>query len=179
MANFFTPPPASAARAELFQRGRATMQRRLATIIGDGARVDATPEQIVDTETGRMLDRFTAHISRPLSMQARATLTPLAANVFAGESKVRVDVDWSRYDTRWLASEWTTQQRALGALAIAFALVLLGAAAWFEHYRVAHLGGESMLGNCTVEQLVKVPDSVLQFFNVSLATQPMTAPLTE
>lgn len=145
MANFFTQQP-SAAQLELLRTGRATMSQRLERIVGDGARVDTSPEPIVDTESGRMLDRFTIHTVRPLAMQSRALLQVVATNVFHGERKLRVDIDWSRYDTRWFASDWTSQQRALGAGAVLFAFVLLASAMWFEHYRVEQLGGASLIG---------------------------------
>jgi len=148
MANFFAQPSSAAVR-ELFKKGRTAMRDRLAKIVGDGARVDGTPQQIVDTHTGRMLDRFTIHILRPLSVQSRAVLNVVAANVFVGEHKLSVDIDWSRYDTRWFANDWTSQQRLLGGAAVVFALLLLVVAAWFERYRIEQLGGQSLVGNYT------------------------------
>lgn len=150
MANFFASAP-SQGYAERIEAGRRKMHHHLASIIGDGARVDATPAQFIDTRSGAMRDRFTAHIARPVSLSARKILDALAAEIFYGETTVRIDIDWSRYDTRWFASNWTSSQRTLGALVLLFALVLLVAAGWFEHYRVEHLGGANAFGNYTTD----------------------------
>jgi len=144
MANFFARPSSEAVN-EMFRKGRTSMRDRLAKIVGDGARVDATPEQIVDTVSGGLLDRFTIHTSRPMSPQSRVVLNALAANVFVGDRHAKVDIAWSRYDTRWFASDWTSQQRTLGAITVIFALLMLGVAAWFEHYRTTQLGGPALL----------------------------------
>jgi hypothetical protein len=150
MANFVAQSLSPAA-FERLNKGRKAYESHISKIVGGDARIRAAPESITDMAAGVYYDRFTVQTLRPLTSEKRALLNGLGSNVVVGNACITVDIDRARYDPRWLAIDWTAQQRTLGVLMLVFALAILAASAWFEHYRVTVLKGEPVVGNATYD----------------------------
>jgi len=152
MTNFFAKNTSPAYR-ELVHKGREWHNEYLAKLVGGGAHLSEAPIELTDVVDGVVFDRYTIHITRPLEIEKRRVLDVMSRGLQVTERLVVVDIDQAKYDTRWLATNWTAQQRLLGCVAIGFCFVVILFAMAIERYRITQLRGEPM-----VEQLIRLLD---------------------
>ena len=129
-------PERTEAECELLNRGRAATRDALAAIAGRGAAAEWR-EELDDVERATPLDKFVVRAGgAQFSTAQRAALERYGdCEYFAGGATAHVLVAQAAYDTRWLALDFTREQRRLACAALCFAALALVGALWLRFER--------------------------------------------
>lgn len=134
-------PVRSAAERELLERGRKRTAAQLAALGGRGAAAEWR-EELEHVERAASLDKFVVRAAG-----AQFTPTQRAAlerhgecAYFAGGATAHVLVPQAVYDTRWLAIDFTREQRLLACVALLVGGLALAGALWLRVLRTGHSG---------------------------------------
>lgn len=134
-------PERTAAETELLERGRASTAVALQAIGGRGAAAEWR-EELEDVERAAPLDKFVVRAAgAQFTAAQRAALERRGeCEYFAGGATAHVLVPQTAYDTRWLAIDFTREQRLLACVALLAAALALAGALWLRHARGEHMG---------------------------------------
>lgn len=160
-------PERTAAEHELLERGRSRTAAALKAIGGRGAAAEWR-EELEDVEHAAPLDKFVVRAAgAQFTAPQRAALERRGeCEYFAGGATAHVLVPQATYDTRWLAIDFTREQRLLACVALLVAALALAGALWLRHAR----GGE----HAGIADAAWLFDEPLEW----AATEPPAAPQT-
>lgn len=129
----------TAAECELLERGRSATCAALLGIGGRGAAAEWR-EEMEDVERAAPLDKFVVRAAgAQFSTAQRSALERYGeCEYYGGGATAHVLVPQASYDTRWLAIDFTREQRLVACAVLLVAALMFACGLWLRHARTAH-----------------------------------------